>query len=238
MVDRVIKEEMVFPFEFISPVEYAVEESAAQRAGVAIISGTLLREGVSRNGNVYTIDEMENIAKQVIGTPIYYGVMKKRDPNTGLMMKDKHANIEENRIGKIIDCVFNKTKRIIKFMAEIVNTESHPHIIEEVKQGWGISIGGIATKAKLVVDEAMRILTKIIGLELNHVQLLPPDKPTGVEGCQVENVEVQESMTIFCDELTGICYDSCGMPMSIKLKSESEETIRVNLGPIKKIRVQ
>ena len=113
------KEELCLPFNFITPVEVTVEETAS---GVAMITGTLLIEGLSRNKNLYTIQEMASIAKSTEGAPIYTGTMTKIDPNTGLLTKNMHANKDSNRIGKIIKTVFNKTKRKIKFWAEIVNT--------------------------------------------------------------------------------------------------------------------
>jgi len=205
MVNRVIQEEMVFPFEFISPTMVTVEETAQ---GVAMIKGTLLAEGVSRNGNLYEIKEMAEIAKRAIGTPIYVGTMRKRDPNTGLMMKNKHANVEENRVGEIIHAWLDKAKRKIKFIAELVNTEKHPNIIKLVKKGWGISIGGVATKAKIVITETARLLTKIAGLMVNHVQLLPPNVLRGQDEAKVENVEVQESVGIVEEQMIFVC-DPC-----------------------------
>jgi hypothetical protein len=174
---------------------------------------------------------MERIAKKTVGVPIYYGTMRKRDPLTGIMKKDAHADIEKNRIGKIIDTVFDKANRLIRFAAEIVNTPAFPKIVEEVKAGWGISIGGIANKAKLIVDQSMRILTKILDLDVRHVQLLPPMKISGVEGAEVENVEIQESFTIYCDEITGVCFDSCGIPISKPKKVIKEKINEINLGP-------
>ena len=185
---------VMFPFEFISPTEISIEESAQ---GVAIITGTLLREGTSKNGNLYTIEEMQRIADQAEGIPIYVGTMTKRDPNLGIMRKGMHANIIKHRVGKIIRAVFNKAKRVIKYWAELVNTKIHPKIIEEVKAGWGVSIGGLATKAKIVLDSFGRILTKVLGLKLNHVQLLPPNAIRGQDEAQVTGVEIQESMIFY-----------------------------------------
>jgi len=195
MVDRVtIKEEFVmFPFEFITPTEIVIEEVST---GVAIIRGTLIREGVSRNKNLYTFEELESVAEQAEGMPLYVGTMTKMDPNLGIRRKNMHANIEENRVGRIISTTIDRARRLIKFLAELVNTENHPHIIEEVKKGWGVSIGGIAQKVKIVMDEGGRIMRKILGLVLNHVQLLPPYKKAGMVGAEVENVEIQESMII------------------------------------------
>lgn len=194
MAHRITEQMIMFPFEFLSPTEITIEETST---GVAIISGTLLKEGRSKNGNLYTVEEMDSYANQAIGLPIYVGTMTKVDPNTGLRMKNKHANVEPNRVGKIIKTVFNKAKRAIKFWAELVNTVSYPNIISRVKKGWGISIGGIATKAKLMIEESGRIITKILGLVLNHIQLLPPKTPRGQQAAMVESVEVQESMIFY-----------------------------------------
>lgn len=194
MASRVIQEEMRFPFEFISPTVVTIEESST---GVAMISGTLLAEGISRNGNVYTVSEMKKIAEQAVGMPIYVGTMTKLDPNLGVRRKGMHANVEKNRVGKIINAVFNKIARKIKYWAELVNTEAYPKIIEEVKAGWGISIGGIATKAKIILDQFGRILTKVLGMKLTHIQLLPPDVVRGQDVAKVEGVEIQESMIFY-----------------------------------------
>src|SRR3989304_5994106 len=139
MVDR-IEEEMIIPFVFNAPAEFEVEETAQ---GVAIIKGVLLREGVSTNGNLYTIDEMEKIAEQAEGMPIFFGVKEK--VLNGIMRKNAHANDEPNQVGRIISAFFDKVKRVIRYVAEIVNTKLHPTMIEEVKAGWGVSIGGVAT---------------------------------------------------------------------------------------------
>jgi len=188
-----IEETMVFSFEFISPTKIVLEETAR---GVAIISGTLLSEGISRNGNLYTIEEIEHIAKQGEDQPIYTGTMTKIDPNTGLLCKNLHANIEQKKIGRIIRTWLEGRK--IKFLAEIVNTLEFPDIVNKVKTGWGISIGGVATKAKQLWDKiSNRIITKIKDLTLQHVQLLEPQVSRGQETAQVETVKVQETMVFY-----------------------------------------
>jgi len=233
MANQIIKEQMImFPFEYISPIEVTVEESLATKAGVAIIKGVLLREGVSRNDNLYTIEEMDKIAEQAIGQPLYVGTMTKRHADSGRMMKGLHANIASNRIGKIISAMFDKIKRCITFMAEVVNTKNFPHIVEEVAQGWGISIGGVAHKAKLVLDSAGRVLTKILGLKLSHVQLLSPTSIKGIVGAEVESVEIQESMIMYCDKLTGICYTK-----SEKIVTTTTKTQIIEPEPIIKLTI-
>lgn len=193
-----IEEQMImFPFEYISPAYISIEESFH---GVAIITGTLLAEGISRNGNLYTVEEMALIAPQAEGMPLYVGTMEGIDPNTGLKIKGLHANLEENRVGRIIRAVFDPITRKIKFWAEVVNTAIHSDIIKKIKEGWGVSIGGIATNAHWAVDKiTKRLVTCIKGLQLNHVQLLAPNIIRGMDSAQVEGVQVQESM-IFGEE--------------------------------------
>jgi hypothetical protein len=50
---------------------------------------------------------------------------------------------------------------------------------------------------------AGRLITKILGLRVSHVQLLAPDVPRGQDAAQVESKEikeVQESMLIVVEE--------------------------------------
>ena len=194
MANRIEIEEMNFPFEFISPLEVTIEETSL---GVAIIRGTLLREGVSKNGNLYTIKEMKKIAKATEGQPIYVGTTTKMDVNLGIIRKGMHDNTKSNKVGRIIQAIFNDVKRVIKFVGEVVNTENHPDIISKIKAGWGISIGGVAEKARKIIEETGRILTKVMGMRVTHVQLLAPWIVKGQEEAKVESVEIQESMIFY-----------------------------------------
>jgi hypothetical protein len=183
-----------FNFEFKSnPSQIIIEESNGGKK--AIIQGTMLREGISRNGFLYTVEEMENIANQAVGIPIYIGSCTKLDSNYGIMRDGKHANFDENKIGRIIQAVFDPVKRIIKYIAEIINTKTHPMIVEEVKAGWGVSIGGTAD-ADLIKDSIGRLFYKIKNMIFKHLQLLEPHINVGVEGSSVEGVEVQEAFEI------------------------------------------
>ena len=223
MADR-INEEFIFPFEFRTPLTIIQE---AKKEGVALIQGTLLAEGVSRNGNLYTIEEMERIAKQAEGTPIYYGTMTKIDPQTGMIIRNAHANIPENKVGRIIKAWLDRKARKIRFIAEVVNTPKFPDIIKKIKSGWGISIGGIATKAKYVMDKIGRILLKVLGLKLNHVQLLSPSTLRGMQSAKVEKVQIQETMIMVCDPITGVCHIK-PKPKS-KCSKKPEANININI---------
>lgn len=191
-----IDEEMNFSFEFTSPMEVEIAETAI---GVALIKGTLLREGISRNGNIYSLDQMEKIAKTAEGAPIFYGTMLRIDENTGLRNKNAHANVQPNFVGQIMQTFLDPIARKIRFIAKLFSTEEFPHLIEEVKQGWGVSIGGKG-RARFVLDSFGRILTKIFDLTVNHVQLLRPETQRGQEEAQVESTEmreIQESMVFY-----------------------------------------
>lgn len=194
-----IEESMRFDFEFTSPLFFEIEESAI---GVAMITGTLLSEGISRNGNEYTLDMMDQIAKTAIGAPIYFGTTTRIDPNTGRLTKNMHLKEAFAQVGEITETWIDNIARKIKFRAHIVGNENFPKLIEEVKKGWGVSIGGKGF-GKTFFDAAGRKITKILSMIVNHVQLLSPDMPAGVEDAKVESAEpkvIQESMTWFEEE--------------------------------------
>lgn len=181
---------MKFSFEFKSPI--IVQETAQGRA---IISGTLLIEGISRNKNVYEIEEMENIANRAIGVPMYYGVKEDINPNTGLMTKNLHDDSESNKIGRIIKTTLDKINRKITFIAEVVNTNKFPDLIKRIKSGWGVSVGGFVTKANWVVDKIKGLCMKIKDMVVEHVALVEPSIVRGQDEAKVENVSIQECMT-------------------------------------------
>lgn len=214
-----IKEVMNFPWEFTSPIE--IEETVEDRT---MISGTLLVEGTSRNGNLYTIDEMENIANSSVGVPIKFGVGIEIDPNSGTLKKNSHIKDEDAVVGKIVKTLLIPKERRIKYWALITNTVMHPNIAETVKKGWGVSIGGWAKFGKWVVDKVGNLLMKIIGLKVNHVQLLPPDVKRGQEAAKVEEVGedarfVQESF-----------IESIARPTKQEIvKAVISQAIRINL---------
>jgi hypothetical protein len=184
---------MEFPYLFYSPVEITIEETSQ---GVAMLKGTLLVEGFSRNKNLYTIEEMEQIAKRAQGVPMYYGVKDDINPNTGTMSKNLHADDSDNMIGKIIKTAFDAIKRKITFIAEVANTPKYPDIISKVKSGWGVSIGGFVTQANWIVDKIRGLCMKIKNMTVEHVQLVPPSIVRGQDEAKVEDVTIQECMVM------------------------------------------
>jgi hypothetical protein len=182
---------MEFPYLFYTPVEIMVEETSQ---GVAMLKGTLLVEGLSRNKNLYTIEEMQSIAKRAEGVPMYYGVKEDINPNTGMPAKNLHADDSDNRIGRIIKTAFDAIKRKITFIAEVANTPKFPDIISKIKSGWGVSIGGFVTKANWIVDKVKGLCMKIMDMTVEHVQLVDPSVVRGQDAAQVEDVKIQECM--------------------------------------------
>ena len=188
----IVEESMSFEWEHTTPLALEVEESLV---GVAMVTGTLLSEGLSKNGNLYTIEEMEQIAETAKGAPIYYGTMTK--VLNGRLVRNAHANIEETRVGNITETWVDKLAKKIKFRAHIIDNPKFPNLIDCVKKGWGVSVGGKALGQKFV-DAAGRTITKIFNMFVNHVQLLEPDTPRGQDEAQVEHAEpkqyIEESM--------------------------------------------
>jgi hypothetical protein len=192
-----IEESMKFEFEFTSPFEVEIEESTI---GVAMITGTLLAEGLSNNDNLYTIDEMEEIAETAKGAPIFYGTTTKINPNTGRLTANMHRNFQGFQVGEITETWLDKVARKIKFRANLIDNPNFPNLISEVKKGWGVSIGGRGLCQKFV-DAAGRVIKKIFGMHINHVQLLSPNTPRGQEEAQVEGTnQIEESFSWVVDE--------------------------------------
>jgi hypothetical protein len=195
----IVEESMSFAFEYTSPLALEIEESAI---GVAMVTGTLLSEGVSKNGNEYTLETMEQIAETAKGAPIYFGTETRVNPNTGLLTHNMHKKGEKVFVGNITETWLDKAARKIKFRAHIIGNELFPNLITEIKKGWGVSIGGKGF-GKEFFDTAGRKITKILSMIVNHVQLLAPDMPAGCEDAKIETAEpkvIQESLTWVEDE--------------------------------------
>jgi hypothetical protein len=193
MVDGIMLDQMVmFGFEYKNIV-LEIEETKSG-SGKAIIKGIMLREGVSNNDNVYEVPIMEDLAKQASGAPIYVGTATKFDINTGRIRDNMHSDFEPNRVGTILSALFDPVKRVINYIAEIMNTVNFPHIIEEVKAGWGVSIKGIADAIKTTDASGRRTLMKITNMIFKSLQLLAPHVNLGQDEARVQDVEIQETM--------------------------------------------
>jgi hypothetical protein len=165
---------MSMEFTFHSPI--FLEETLSNKN--KIISGTLLAEGVSRNRNYYSMAELDNISQSALGKPVFYGVDSFNKHKKGFA------------VGKIIKTIVDKVARKIKFWALIHDKD----IAESVKKGWGISIGGIAKGGKWILNQLGKLVLKVFGVKINHVQLLSPDIIRGQDAAKVEKV-VEESVS-------------------------------------------
>lgn len=183
--------EQFVKFECLSPIN--IMESAH---GVALLKGTLLVEGISRNKNKYELDEMENIAKQAVGVPMYYGVKEGINPNTGMPAKNLHDDSDDHRVGRIIKTMLDKVARKVYFIAEVANTPLFPDLVDKIKTGWGVSVGGFVTKFNPVVDTIKGLCNKIKDMIVEHVTLISPQIVRGQDEAQVESVSVQETVAI------------------------------------------
>jgi hypothetical protein len=190
---------MTDTINFLSTSPVRIEESLNGLYGDSTklqISGTMLTEGISRNGNLYSIEELQNIASQASGKPIYFGTMSGISPNTGLFTKNLHADVADNLVGRIRNAyvTLRDGKKLIQFFGEVWNTSKFPDLVKRVKSGFGISIGGFVQEAKYILNDVGRKLLKIKNLLLDHICLIEPSVVRGQDDAKVETVKVQETM--------------------------------------------
>jgi hypothetical protein len=170
-------------FDYLAPIT-KIENDKKE----TFIEGTLISEGLSRNGNFYTFESLRTIAESAVSVPLFYGTTTGIDPKTGLRCRNLHDR-SKSPVGRIIKTWFDKNARKVFFKAVVTSKE----VARKVREGFGVSIGGIAD-AKQALDQAGKIITKISEVIVNHVQILNPFEPTGMKGTKVHRV-VQESMT-------------------------------------------
>jgi len=182
-------------YQWNAPVK--VTETSYNRA---TISGVLIAEGTSRNGHLYELTELRNIAKQACGVPINFGTVSKLlDTKTGLVIKNAHDESPNAVVGKIIRTTFSPKRKLVTFFGEIWNTKKFPNIVQEVKNGFGISIGGFIQYAQYVIDKAKRHVLQIKDMIVQHVQLVSPKVVRGQDQAKVETVLVHESMSFYAN---------------------------------------
>ncbi|NWG11186.1 hypothetical protein HXY33_05500 [Candidatus Bathyarchaeota archaeon] len=168
-------------FQWQSPIQVERATNSSY-----IITGTLLAEGVSRNGNLYEFEEFRTIAESALGKPLYYGTTTTYDAKTGRFKFNAHDH-NNKPIGKIIKTWIEGNK--IKFKARVDAAYAF------IRSGFGVSIGGKGL-AQYLLDGAGRIINKMTNLIIDHVQILSPQTIKGIDAAKVEDVIVQESMII------------------------------------------
>jgi hypothetical protein len=189
-----MSEEMSFGFEFSSPITVQeIKEAVEGSPSKAIITGTLIAEGVTKNGNLYTIEEIEHIAREMVGKDVYFGIIKDSFVN-GMPTKQKHADNAEDMIGKVISTSVDKEKGKAYYVAEIMNTVKNTDIVSKIKTGWGNSIGGFVAKAHYVFDKFGKLCMKIKDMIVDHLCIIPPSIVRGQDIAKIESIQVQEVM--------------------------------------------
>lgn len=179
-------------YDFIITTPLEVEESFQDRA---ILKGTLLKlESITKNGNIYQIEEAQEIASGLVGMPVFYGT----DP----LNRNKHIKDLEHpetiSIGRVFKTLVNEAKKTIEGWVEVWNNSTFPDLVQKIKKGWGFSIGGKATDLQLTggVNALGRFIKRVFGLKPHHLQLLSPELPRGQDEAKVEEVkEVEESLS-------------------------------------------
>ena len=177
----------LFKFEAKSGVR--IEETCPDRLK---ISGTLLVAGVSKNQRLYEIDELENIARNMVGKPVYLGTKHVLSPD-GKTVRTLHDDAPENEIGHVTKTFLNRKKGLVRFVAEIFKTYKYQNLLNDVKAGWGVSIGGFVHKANFVKHLGKTVM-KIKDMIVQHLALIKPSVSRGFDSAMVENVH-EVSMT-------------------------------------------
>jgi len=186
----------------------------------AIIEATVMElEKISEGNNrVYQIEEGEEIAKSLIGKPVYYG--------TNLFGKHENPFVTGKNVGPVgivefAEVVGKKIKAIIKIMSA--------SIIETLKRGtkYLFSVGGnaITETIKKIGEKVVHVLS---GARCNHLQIVDVDTPVGFPDAKMEKlIEIQETVMI-CEG--GVCH--CPQPeQQTKRKPKiSDETIEYTDG--------
>lgn len=174
-------------FKFTITTPFEVQESLTDKI---ILRGTFIRLNIpTSNGRIYQVDEAEQIAKDLIGKPVYYGASE-----GGL-----HRIGDEYVVGKVIEAIADKINEIIRGAITIWNNSKFPDLISKVKKGWGFSIGGVVQKflPTGILNERLKPILHAIGMRANHIALLEPTTRRGDAAAQAEElIPVNESLQI------------------------------------------
>lgn len=185
-----------FKYRFMVTTPLEVEETLG--GGIKKkLKGVFLRLGTpTGNGREYQTDEGSEIAGKLIGMPVFYGAKIGFDP-TLLKMGWKHLKDTSDKIGRVVQAAYNKTRKVIEGIIEIWNTEKNPTIAEEAGPGWGLSIGGEVNKFTPVgkINKFGNPIVKAIGMIANHLQLLRPNTPRGQQDARTtDEIPVEETL--------------------------------------------
>lgn len=191
-------------YHFIVVTPLSVEETHSDRV---MLSGVFLRlDSATANGREYISTEGKTIAESLVGMPVYYGAKFVVDPQS-LKAGWKHIKEQSAHVGRVIKAVYDNAKKVIKGVIEVWNNEKFPSLVSKIKKGFGFSIGGIIQKFIPTgkINSLGNPVVKAVGMEANHLQLLPPKIPRGQKEARVEEVKPVEETVMFDPCPWGFC---------------------------------
>lgn len=176
----------------------------------AIIEATVMELEKPSEGNefkpsrVYQFEEGEEIAKSLIGKPVFYGTNPIGKHDNPLVTGSKKEPVG---IVEFAEVVGKKIKAKIKIISQ--------SIIETLKRGtkYLFSVGGnaVTETIKKIGEKVIHILS---GAKCNHLQIVDIGTPVGFPDAKMEKlVEIQETVMICEGE---ICH--CPEPKKEKGK--------------------
>jgi len=186
------------------------------------VNGLAIKPGVSRNGIMYSKEELKKFSPTLEGVSI---------------IKD-HEAICDNAIGKVEKVTFNESTGFVEYQGWIENDSSN--IIEKIKDGRisHVSIGALAGKMVKEKEDSEYITAKdLIALELSTV--ISPGVPgASIQQNKIKNTINKEQMgdytcprcgEKFKDELMEAEHDmvtcpECGYEMKMKKEENNQKS--------------
>jgi LEA14-like dessication related protein len=201
-------------FYFVSSeVSFSEISFSESKEKGAFIEATVLELEKASEGpmhNVYQIEEGEEIAKSLIGQPVYYGVNpvgKHDNPFVSGKEKEPVGIVEKARV------VGNKIKAIVKIISA--------SLIETLKLGtkYLFSVGGVAISESIKKIGA-KLVHVLHGARCNHLQIVDANVPVGFPNAKMERlIEINETV-MMCEG------DSC---KCVNVERESNSTLEISV---------
>jgi len=171
-------------FLFVSS-EIVIQETTEKGA---LIEATLMElNKTSESGNIYRIEEGEQIAKSLVGKPVFFGITWSGKHDNPISVK----GIKKEPVGLV-----ENTKKVgdkIKGLIRIIEVG----LVEAIKSGakFLFSVGGVAQYAKEVYEESGRKVRKLFNAVCNHLQMVPFGTKVGFPNAKLERViEINETV--------------------------------------------
>lgn len=167
---------------------FVIEETVSK--DFIVVKGCLLAEGMTGNGHYYSFPEIKKIAKDLVGKSVRFGST----------IKGKHFKKKIYEVGRVIETWVDTVKKRIIGRVKVWNTKHYPKIIETIQfygKAMGFSIGGDAKGLVPILKNGLPILintghgfvAKIVGMIVDHLQIVPPNVPRGQQSAKVLNIE-------------------------------------------------